>query len=100
MTIVVTPLLTRLYSPVDFCQAGLLAALLSMAGVLAPLPVEHRREHRQYFLNCADWLVEKLQRRADGERTFHVWDYDFAWPVFGLQPVGSVAWPRDAASRS
>lgn len=54
--------------------------------IFAPLQVEHRREYRQYFLNCADWLVEKLQRREDGERTFHVWDYDFAWPVYGLQP--------------
>lgn len=42
--------------------------------------------YRKYFFNVADWFVENMAVREYGDQLYGVWEYDFPWEIYRLEP--------------
>lgn len=45
-----------------------------------------KKQYYEYFLNCADWLVDNIKFKKLGKIEFGVWEYSFPWKIYNLSP--------------
>jgi len=56
------------------------------SGYIGDISSLTRDEHREYFLNAADWLVDNLSLRSEGTTTYGVWEYGHRATAYDLDP--------------
>lgn len=45
-----------------------------------------KKQYLEYFINCADWLVNNIKFKSFRQIEYGVWEYNFPWEIYNLSP--------------
>ena len=80
------PVTTSLYGLAYYQKWSGLNDVLPYVSYVEKITDASQEQYLDYFINCADWLVERLKLKSHDGIHFGVWEYDSRRSIYNLDP--------------